>query len=467
MPPSFYNSKNDNHLLLLDRIENMASSSSSSTRPCLMEVEIAAYMIAIVVVVSLRVADFNGHVNWHAMNCSDVAGLVNNLLSPNESDLIFVDAVALGHGVHLFKDQVRQKGRSHKSSSAIGLSWVVERQRHLTVSPFGTLEGSFQAHLITVSHSVRDLESAWNFRYDEKDTFVAINAVKDKLLAEHQLIATRLSLVSLCIPGALATSLADLGFTVQAKAEPHWDIVMTEMKETLLKEIDELKIVATNQHTLKSLSEDDLYMNHLHESIWLACIRDTNAAPTWMQLFFWGSVSANEGRVFAIDDNPDYIKKLKEGIVLSAQDLHNDIPSDTGNFKLASKIRQRELFCDFMMQMIVHANQKTNAALEWIMTTTRCLKDSHLSSSGMDYLSKLFLSYSNTSAVDTIGTVNQTTYEESMANLKREVCSRNTEGDKKYVPVIFMDNMAVIKYAEEQKLITIKDIDGTAHSRRI
>ena len=321
--------------------------------------------------------------------------------------------------------------------------------------------------MITVSHSIRELESACGIG-PEMDTFEAINAVKDKLLAAHQLVATRSSLVSLCIPGALATSLADLGLTVQAKTERQWDSVMTQVKGKLLAEIDELKkIVETKHHTLKFLSEDDLHMNHLHESIWSACICTAGAAPTWMQLFFWGSVSTNEDRVFAINDNPNYIKQLKEGIVLSAQDLHNHIPSDKENLKLASKIRQRELFCHFMMQMILHANQKTNAALEWIMIVTRCLKDSHLSSSGMDYLSKLFLSYSNTSAVDTIGTVNQTFYEESMAELKHYVLARNAEGNKHLVPVIFMDIMAVIKYAEEQKLITIKDSNGTVHSRRI
>ncbi len=94
------------------------------------------------------------------------------------------------------------------------------------------------------------------------------------------------------------------------------------------------------------------------------------------------------------------------------------------------------------------------------------LKDSHTFSSGMDYLSKLFASYSNTSAVDSVKTVIQTTYKESMDQLQGQFDARHSEM-KQYLPVIFMDNFAILRNAIEQKLITIKDIDGTEHSKRI
>lgn len=95
---------------------------------------------------------------------------------------------------------------------------------------------------------------------------------------------------------------------------------------------------------------------------------------------------------------------MQDGIVLSQYDLKNNHRDDPGNSILASKIRQRALFCDFMLHLMMHANLKTDVVFEWVMTTTtsRCLKDSHTSSTGMDYLSNLFIPYSYSSAVDTL-----------------------------------------------------------------
>ena len=115
---------------------------------------------------------------------------------------------------------------------------------------------------------------------------------------------------------------------------------------------------------------------------------------------------------------------------------------------------------------MLHANQKKSIALEWIMTTTRCLKNSHTSSTGIDYLSKTFMSYSNSSAVDTCDNALQTTYKQEMIHLQEQIAKMDGQG-KHFIPVLFMDNYAVTSYAEESKLITIKDSDGTEHSKYI
>jgi hypothetical protein len=109
-------------------MENMASNSFSTTHACSMEEEIGVYMIAIVVVISLRVADSNGVVEISRMTCSGIAEHINSLLHPSELSLIYVDALALDHGIQLFKGNgLRQKAKSN-SPSTIGLRWVVETQ---------------------------------------------------------------------------------------------------------------------------------------------------------------------------------------------------------------------------------------------------------------------------------------------------------------------------------------------------
>jgi hypothetical protein len=102
-----------------------------------MEEEIGAYMIAIVVVISLRVVNSDEIVDWPIMNCSDVAEYVYNLILPEELDLIYVDAVALEHGIQLFKTQLRKFGRSESCCSILGLRWEVEQQRRAFAPPFG------------------------------------------------------------------------------------------------------------------------------------------------------------------------------------------------------------------------------------------------------------------------------------------------------------------------------------------
>ena len=247
---------------------------------------------------------------------------------------------------------------------------------------------------------------------------------------------------------------------------------MSTLKEKLSAELVALKAIIKIQHAnLKSLTDDDEYMNHLHDAMWQACIRDAGAAETWFQLFFWGSVSPREKKIFHIVNNPDYIKELKNGVMLSGDVLHNKLFGDDGNNMLASKIRLRELFCDFMLQMMLHANAKSNVALEWMMTTTRCLKDSHATATGMDYISRLFMSYSNTTAINSNALTIQTSYKESIAILKSKVDERKVDtvgrSIKRYLPVGYLDNYAVVSYAEETKLISIKDVDGTEHMKRI
>ena len=70
---------------------------------------------------------------------------------------------------------------------------------------------------------------------------------------------------------------------------------MPKLREKLCSELVELrKALKEKHHTLKSLCDDDYYMNRLHNAMWEACIRDALIAGTWMQLFFGGSVSGSE-----------------------------------------------------------------------------------------------------------------------------------------------------------------------------
>ena len=107
---------------------------------------------------------------------------------------------------------------------------------------------------------------------------------------------------------------------------------MDKLKIKLLTELNNLRVVIKAEHkTLESLCDDDLYMNHLGDAMWASCKRDTHCAPTWMTLFFWGSVSEHEDRSWNIKTNPRHIMQLAVGNVVKSSDLKNRIQDDSDN----------------------------------------------------------------------------------------------------------------------------------------
>jgi hypothetical protein len=93
------------------------------------------------------------------------------------------------------------------------------------------------------------------------------------------------------------------------------------------------------------------------------------------------------------------MQNLIRGNKILAEDLENDYKDDEGNFIFASKMRQRQLFCDFLLHLIINAQQKRRVGLSWIQILTTILKDGHLLGSAMNLVNKMHVTYSNATAV--------------------------------------------------------------------
>jgi hypothetical protein len=288
------------------------------------------------------------NVSEREMSCDEIAYKVNNLRRENELNTLYVDGLALEHGISRFVDKLREKRRGISKPSELGFRWSFKHNRNIKVAGFGSRPGFAQSRRVTIFFNRDELMAACGLRDTNTITLLDwVHIIKNKLTGQSQ-DSPSATLVDACTPCVLIDRLKQIGSSLSSSEaiksssmevqtddqneEENWEKFMSSLKEKLSAELVALKEAVKADHlTLKSLTQDDEYMNHLHDALWNACIRDAGAAETWFQLFFWGSVSPKEKKIFNIVGNPDYIKELKKGMMLSKDDLRNKLADDSGN----------------------------------------------------------------------------------------------------------------------------------------
>ena len=183
---------------------------------------------------------------------------------------------------------------------------------------------------------------------------------------------------------------------------------MEALIETL---VDEIQSVEESLKTrfpagLPSDLDNDVALRSISDTLWTACIHDAMAAPTWFHLFFYGVLSGDQHKRLKKSGTEDPIDLLigdssTGGHPLCASDLINKIARDPGNAKLASQLRQKELFCDMMLHILVNKQSGGKVKTEWVMLISSILKDGRLVARAFQTSTRLRLT-SSQSVSDTI-----------------------------------------------------------------
>ena len=212
--------------------------------------------------------------------------------------------------------------------------------------------------------------------------------------------------------------------------------------------------------TLKDLSQDTEFYKHLEENLWKSCTSDAKLAPTLFHIFFVCSTSSREDRILhGSSDNPDIISELVKGHIVQASDFVNTVANDPGNEHFAAKMRQRELFCDFLLHLVINAGSKGRTPLSWIQAVTSLLKDEQIIGTHLNLVNKLHLAFSNSTSLGLKHESLRSCHRQSMEILAEKA------SDPSFGFVGMIDNYAKQEYAAESTLVVVKDFDGTERTK--
>ena len=85
----------------------------------------------------------------------------------------------------------------------------------------------------------------------------------------------------------------------------------------------------------------------------LRTVRDSAIAPTWFSIFFYGSLSEVDARILNRKGTADLLEELKHGNCASDTMLTTNRQS-VDNFRQAATFRQKELFADMLIHILLH-----------------------------------------------------------------------------------------------------------------
>jgi len=378
-----------------------------------------------------------------------------------------LDSNVLGHAFRKYQKTL--------NSDKMNLNWLVENTKTRTTTgdcykAFGKIPVYPNNYIQKVSFLNRKTKQ-YNDRHSWIQRYRLSEVISDRELLS--LISCELldlepsrshCITQLCGPVVLLDQLLSAGDALEALAKfKSTDSAtirnqefMDKLDERITREISAVKS-AVHEHypTLKHLTQDIDFHKHLEQNLWTSCTSDVKLAPTLFHIFFLCSTSSTEDRILHVLGNPDIISELVKGRIVQASDFVNKIRDDPGNVRFAASMRQRELFCDFLLHLVINAGSKGQTALCWIEIITSLLKDGQLIGTHLNLVNKLHLSFANTTSLDSKHESLRSFHIESMKMLAEKA------SDPSFGFVGLIDNYAKQEYAAESTLVATKDFEGT------
>lgn len=230
---------------------------------------------------------------------------------------------------------------------------------------------------------------------------------------------------------------------------------MLHLINTLFSELVDVENEMKNRGIAAAASDDST--RDYHKELWDACIIDAKLAQTWFHIIFFSCLNHRQRVALTKADSPDPIALLlhdSDGNLFRSIDLTNKF--DAGKSKdLARAIRQKELFCDLILQIIINKKNRGQSYSDWVVAISTLFKDGNLTGRIFGAINRIGLCRSQ-SAADEIRHVALTQfYANSIAQLQANI--RETKSDAassgvelRRVFILNVDNYAQIKFSREQ-----------------
>ena len=147
----------------------------------------------------------------------------------------------------------------------------------------------------------------------------------------------------------------------------------------------------------------------------------------------------------------DLLSELSSGH-RAADSMFTNKRQGRNKIQQAATFKQKELFVDMLIHIMVRARYYGHCPLEWCWKISSILKDGNLSDIALNSLNIIHLSYSVTMSREISSETIPAFYEERMKLMIDEIVIQPSTGKsyKKYSWILMVDNYACTKYAAEQ-----------------
>ena len=454
-----------------------SQTSLNDSSDLVVEFHLATFSVAIALALTSTMPTFNSTIDIDtSQNITSFSprDIINEIASQTkffDRPDFYIDEVCLAQGLVLYIKylnstkgfglcirRVHSKKRNVDEIPALGI--LVAQKRNVEI--YGNL---ISYDLLRIRYG----EIQRRFNDLEKSLMRLITLIKDELLNSRGVnnefggkdYCSKLS--DVCSPKAFYKLLHDnqriLAASNSSKAEIE-ELRITSSKynsslqNTLNKELDALREVLWRTYGRRSIniSNHSEFANEFADTIWEKCVRDVCIAPTWFRILFYGSLSNADIVYLEKKGNSDLIDALEHGHKASNEMLTNR-RSDVSSIRQAAMLRQKELFADMILHILLHCKCNGQCPLEWIYKISSILKDGGLSDSASNNLSRIALGYSAVVARDISETSLPTFYDQRMrlmVDMIAKTSISDTKEYKSYIWILMIDNYAKVKYAAEQ-----------------
>ena len=224
-----------------------------------------------------------------------------------------------------------------------------------------------------------------------------------------------------------------------------------------------LKIRNELKELVEYLRDLDRQDGNWHDMIWDSCVSDSKHCPTLFNILFYGTLTSNQSERLKVGTSEE-VKPIddlvEKGVIFTSSMIESKRKKDPYNFRFGRGIRNREIFCDQLVHMMLNSRfsmdrQKDKEYDSIVMNLINSvLKDGSLTFKAFDTLCTMGICNSGrhvgdvyTGDLEKYYTQSLDEFFEKLTEEKQGVVDVVGESKRANIAVALIDNYAKVRFS--------------------